>query len=71
LDGDGWKAANDISTLVSQLLPYETAYYWVQVTDPADCGDMDQDGWKAANDVSALVSELLPYATAYYWVQCP
>ena len=71
MDGDGWKAANDVSTLVSQLLPYASLYYWVQVTDPADCGDMDQDGWKAANDVSTLVSQLLPYASLYYWVQCP
>jgi len=71
MDSDGWKAANDVSALVSELLPYASLYYWVQVTDTADCGDIDQDGWKAANDVSALVSDLLPYASLYYWVQCP
>jgi hypothetical protein len=71
MSGDGWKAPNDISALISQLLPYATAYYWVQVQDTADCGDMNYDGWKSPNDISALISQLLPHKSSYYWLQCP
>jgi len=70
MTGDGWKAANDISVLISQLLPHKSSYYWV-LAEPDDCGDMNSDGWKAPNDISVLISQLLPYATTYYWVLCP
>ena len=70
LDSDGWKSPIDISLLVSNLLPYDTAYYWV-VAAPDECGDMDHDGWKSPIDISLLVTALLPHDSAYYWVACP
>ena len=41
LDGDGWLSPGDISSLVSELLPYASSYYWIEC--PAD-SDGDGDG---------------------------
>jgi len=69
LTNDGWLGSDDVSFLVSQLLPYASSYYWIEAK-PGSCGDLTADGWLSAGDVSALVSELLPYQTAYYWKKC-
>ena len=69
LTNDGWLAPDDVSALVSLLLPYETAYYWT-IASGGDCGDLTNDAWLAPDDVSALVSLLLPYESSYYWKQC-
>ena len=69
MNGDGWRAPDDVSALVSELLPHATAYYWVPA-GPGSCGDLDHDDWQSPGDISILVSDLLPYETAYYWVLC-
>jgi len=70
MDGDGWLSSNDVSELVSVLLPHKSNYYWT-IAPPGSCGDMDGDGWLSSNDVSELVSVLLPYKSSYYWKPCP
>jgi len=70
MTGDEWLAPDDVSSLVSMLLPYASAYYWREAP-PGSCGDLTGDGWLAPNDVSVLVSMLLPYASNYYWLECP
>lgn len=69
LSGDDWLSPDDISALVSELLPYASAYYWVP-TPPGSCGDIASDDWLSPEDVSALVSVLLPYESSYYWKPC-
>jgi len=69
LTSDGWLAPDDVSALVSRLLPYASSYYWLEA-EPASCGDLTGDGWLAPEDVSALVNRLLPYASSYYWKPC-
>ncbi len=69
MTGDAWLSPNDVSYLVSNLLPHATNYYWTQA--PGDsCGDMTGDGWLSPSDISFLVSDLLPHASNYYWVGC-
>lgn len=70
LTHDSWLSPDDLSNLVSVLLPYSSAYYWVPAS-PDSCGDTTNDGWLSPNDVTALVSILLPQATNYYWLHCP
>ncbi len=67
MNNDLWKSPEDVMLLVNELLPH--LYYWLQVTDTADCGDMNQDRWKSPEDVMLLVNDLLPHL--YYWHQCP
>ncbi len=69
MNEDDWLSPDDVISLVNQLLPYSTAYYWV-LTNGGDCGDISGDGWKSPDDVIALVGELLPYASSNYWVEC-
>jgi len=69
MNGDGWLAPNDVSAMVSELLPYITVYYWVPA-EPGSCGDLTGDGWMSPEDVSRLVSLLLPHASNYYWQRC-
>jgi len=70
MTGDGWLSPNDISELVSLLLPAGSSYYWMPAPI-GQCGDMNADGWLSPGDVSELVSAVLPYASAYYWLACP
>jgi len=70
MNDDSWRSPIDVSSLVSELLPHKTAYYWVHLEQPGDCGDMNGDSWLSPVDVSALVSDLLPHASSYYWVRC-
>ncbi len=69
LNSDGWLSSNDVSILVSKLLPYASMYYWLQ-KNRSHCGDLNGDGWLSPDDVSALVNLLLPYHSSFYWVQC-
>ena len=68
--GDGWKAPDDVSGLVSLLLPAVSNYYWIPAPI-GSCGDLNDDGWLSPDDVSGIVGVLLPHASSYYWVQCP
>ena len=70
MNGDGWLSPLDIGALTSELLPYDTSYYWVP-TSLRDCGDLNGDGWLSPIDLSALVSIVLPCESNYYWCQCP
>jgi len=70
MTGEGWLSPEDVSSLVSLLLPAASNYYWV-AAPVGSCGDMDGDGWLSPGDVSGLVSSVLPFASAYYWAECP
>lgn len=70
MNNDGWRAPDDVTAIVSALLPYQTSYYWTP-TGPESCGDFTNDGWLSPADVSGLVGMLLPHSENYYWLQCP
>ena len=50
LDDDGWLSANDVGTLVSQLLPYASSYYWVECLADSD-GDGIEDSIDNCPDI--------------------
>ena len=64
MDEDGWRSPNDVSNLVSVLLPHASIYYWIPAP-PGSCGDMNGDDWLSPTDVSSLVSVLLPHVSNY------
>jgi len=68
--GDGWLSPDDVSSLVSVLLPYASTYYSAGAPE-GSCGDINGDGWLSPGDISSLVSDLLPHASNSYWVKCP
>ena len=72
LNGDGWLSPTDQSALVSLLLPWQSASYWMPCTAPSynPCGDMTGDHWLSPTDISALISILLPYESSSYWKLC-
>ena len=71
LNGDGWRSPDDVSSLVSVVLPYSSNYYWRPYGTEYLCGDLDGDGWLSPGDISSLVGMLLPEASSFYWLICP
>ena len=69
VNDDGWLSSDDITNLVSLLLPYADTYYWTEA-EADSCGDLNGDDWLSPDDVSYLVGELLPYSSTYYWRLC-